>query len=80
MTYICVGLAAARDGRLLVGGGRSRFLHVWALETRSLLRVLELPCRTITAVTQLEFLPDAFDAGANQVTRHYPGWLSALGW
>jgi len=57
-----------RDGKLLVGGGRSRFLHIWSLESQSLLRVIELP-RKVTSVHQLDFLPDSFDAGSNKV-RH----------
>ena len=56
-----------RDGRLLAGGGRSRFLHLWTLDTRNLLRIIELP-KKVTTVKQLEFLPDSFDAGANQVS------------
>jgi hypothetical protein len=55
-----------RDGRVLVAGGRSRFIHVWSLESKQLLRVVELP-RKVTSVQQLEFLPDSFDAGSNQV-------------
>ena len=55
-----------RDGRLLVGGGRSRFIHVWALDTHKLQQVIELPSK-VTSVKQLEFLPDGFDGGANQV-------------
>ncbi|KAI0219941.1 TBC1 domain family member 31 [Lamellibrachia satsuma] len=57
---------ASKDGRLLVGGGRSRFLHMWSLETRKLLRIVQLPTK-VTCVRQLEFLPDAFDAGASLV-------------
>ena len=55
-----------RDGKLLIGGGRSRYLHIWSLDTQSLLRVVELP-RKVTSVHQLEFLPSSFDAGSNKV-------------
>ena len=55
-----------RDGRILVGGGRSRHLHVFNLETRRLLRIVELPDK-VKSVKQLHFLPDSFDGGANQV-------------
>ena len=59
-----------RDGRLLVGGGRSRFLHLWTLDDRKLLRIIELP-KKVTSVKQLEFLADAFDAGTNMVSSEW---------
>ncbi|KAK2140435.1 hypothetical protein LSH36_1353g00021 [Paralvinella palmiformis] len=55
-----------RDGRLLVGGGRSRYLHVWSLDTHKLQRIIELP-KKVTCVRQLAFLADSFDGGSNQV-------------
>lgn len=55
-----------RDGRVLVGGGKSRHLHVFGLETHRLLRIVELPAK-VKVVRQLHFLPDSFDGGANQV-------------
>lgn len=58
--------AATRDGRILAAGGRTRFIHLWALDTRKLLRIIELP-EKVTAVKQLIFLPDNFDGGASQV-------------
>jgi len=68
-----------RDGKLLIGGGRSRYLHIWSLDTQSLLRVVELP-RKVTSVHQLEFLPTSFDAGSNKVcyfrSTHLCGWYS----
>ena len=72
LTYICVGLAAARDGRLLVGGGRSRFLHVWALETRSLLRVLDLYMRWLGPGTVACWWVEA-EAGSCMSGRWRPG-------
>ena len=59
-------VVCSRDGKLLIGGGRSRFLHVWSLDTQTLLRVIELP-RKVTSVQLLEFLPSSFDAGSNKV-------------
>ena len=56
-----------RDGRTLVAGGKSNFLHMWNLETKSILRVIELPSK-VTLVKQLEFLPESFDAGSNQAS------------
>ncbi|XP_071957436.1 TBC1 domain family member 31-like isoform X2 [Antedon mediterranea] len=54
------------DGRLLVAGGKSRFLHVWCLDTHSLMRVIELPTK-VHVVKQLQFLPESFDGGSGQV-------------
>ena len=54
----------------MVAGGRSRHLHVWALDTKQMLRILQLPNK-VASVKQLEFLPDSFDGGANQVRTVY---------
>ncbi|XP_029447827.1 TBC1 domain family member 31 isoform X2 [Rhinatrema bivittatum] len=56
----------SRDGRILVAGGKSSRLHVWCLDTRKLLRIIQMPSKVRT-VRQLEFLPDSFDGGSNQV-------------
>ncbi|XP_068723216.1 TBC1 domain family member 31-like [Montipora capricornis] len=58
-------LTTPQDGRLLVAGGRSRFLHVWNLENKRLLHVIQLPAR-VRLVRQLEFLNNSFDGGASQ--------------
>ncbi|XP_073233564.1 TBC1 domain family member 31-like [Porites lutea] len=58
-------LATPRDGRLLVAGGRSRFLHVWSLENKSLLHVIQLPAK-VRLVRQLEFINNTFDGGTSQ--------------
>ncbi|KAJ8303472.1 hypothetical protein KUTeg_019868 [Tegillarca granosa] len=57
---------STRDGRILAAGGRSRFIHLWDLDTHRLLRIVELPNK-VTSVKQLIFLPDNFDGGANQI-------------
>jgi len=57
-----------RDGKLLVGGGRSRLLYVWCLESQSLLRVIELPLK-VTSIQQINFLPISFDARSNKVSK-----------
>ena len=62
-----------RDGRILAAGGRSRFIHLWALDTRKLLRIVELP-EKVTSVKQLLFLPDNFDGGASQVKSYARIW------
>ncbi|KAJ7360430.1 hypothetical protein OS493_015531 [Desmophyllum pertusum] len=58
-------LATPRDGRLLVAGGRSRFLHVWSLENKRLLHVIQLPAR-VRLVRQLDFISNSFDGGTSQ--------------
>lgn len=58
--------AVSRDGRLLAAGGRSRFIHLWSLDTRRLLRIIEMPAK-VTALKQLEFLPDSFQDGFDQI-------------
>ncbi|XP_041376206.1 TBC1 domain family member 31-like [Gigantopelta aegis] len=58
--------AATRDGRILAAGGRSRFIHLWSLDTRRLLRIIELPNKVVS-VKQLDFIPDNFQCGADQV-------------
>uniref|UniRef100_A0A674BXK3 TBC1 domain family member 31 n=1 Tax=Salmo trutta TaxID=8032 RepID=A0A674BXK3_SALTR len=57
--------AVTRDGKILAAGGRSNLLHLWCLDTRQLLRVVQMPPKVRT-VRQLEFLPDSFDGGASQ--------------
>ena len=59
--------ATPQDGRLLVAGGRSSYLHVWSMESRQLLRVIQLPPK-IRVVKQLVFLPDSFDGGSSEVS------------
>ena len=59
--------ATPQDGRLLVAGGRSNYLHVWSLESRQLLRVIQLPPK-IRVAKQLVFLPDSFDGGSSEVS------------
>ncbi|XP_039380277.1 TBC1 domain family member 31 [Mauremys reevesii] len=58
--------AVTRDGRMLVTGGKSNHLHLWCLESKQLLRIIQMPTK-VRAVRHLEFLPDSFDGGSNQV-------------
>ena len=51
---------------MLAAGGRSRYIHLWSLDTRRLLRIIEMPTK-VTTVKQLEFLPDSFQDGFDQV-------------
>lgn len=57
--------AVTRDGRNLVSAGRSNLLHLWCLENKELIRVIQMPSQVRT-IRQLEFLPDTFDSGAHQ--------------
>ena len=56
-----------RDGRILAAGGKSNHLHLWCLEAKQLFRIIQMPAK-VRAVRHLEFLPDSFDAGSNQVS------------
>ncbi|XP_008836218.1 TBC1 domain family member 31 isoform X4 [Nannospalax galili] len=58
--------AVTRDGRILAAGGKSNHLHLWCLEATQLFRIIQMPTK-VRAVRHLEFLPDSFDAGSNQV-------------
>ncbi|XP_072323027.1 TBC1 domain family member 31 isoform X4 [Scyliorhinus torazame] len=57
--------AVTRDGRALVAGGKSNFLHLWCLNARQLQRIIQMPPKVRT-VRHLEFLPDSFDGGSSQ--------------
>uniref|UniRef100_A0A665TB92 TBC1 domain family member 31 n=1 Tax=Echeneis naucrates TaxID=173247 RepID=A0A665TB92_ECHNA len=57
--------AVTHDGKRFVAGGRSNLLHLWCLDSKQLLRVIQMPT-LVRTVRQLEFLPDSFDGGANQ--------------
>lgn len=56
----------SRDGRVLAAGGKSNHLHLWCLEAKQLFRIIQMPTK-VRAIRHLEFLPDSFDAGSNQV-------------
>ncbi|XP_058131956.1 TBC1 domain family member 31 isoform X1 [Dasypus novemcinctus] len=58
--------AVTRDGRILAAGGKSSHLHLWCLEAKQLFRIIQMPTK-VRAIRHLEFLPDSFDAGSNQV-------------
>ncbi|XP_022358098.1 TBC1 domain family member 31 isoform X2 [Enhydra lutris kenyoni] len=58
--------AVTRDGRILAAGGKSNHLHLWCLEAKRLFRIIQMPTK-VRAIRHLEFLPDSFDAGSNQV-------------
>ncbi|KAK3790424.1 hypothetical protein RRG08_015894 [Elysia crispata] len=58
--------AATRDARYLVAGGKSRFLHLWSLDSSKLIRVIEMPAK-VKVIRQLEFLPDSYQKGVDQI-------------
>ncbi|XP_056142116.1 TBC1 domain family member 31 [Lampris incognitus] len=58
--------AVTRDGKSLAAAGRSNLLHLWCLESKQLVKVIQMPAKVRT-VRQLEFLPDSFDGGASQI-------------
>lgn len=57
--------AVTRDGETLAAGGRSSLLHLWCLESRLLLRVLQMPS-AVRSVRQLDFLQGSLGGGASQ--------------
>ncbi|KAM3873428.1 TBC1 domain family member 31 [Diretmus argenteus] len=57
--------AVTRDGKSLAAGGRSNLLHLWCLDSRQLVRVVQMPTKVRT-VRQLQFLSESFDGGASQ--------------
>ncbi|GAB1597767.1 TBC1 domain family member 31 [Argonauta hians] len=59
-------LASTRSGRTLAAAGHSRFINLFALDTHTLFRVIELPSK-VTIVKQLLFLSDSFDKGSNKI-------------
>ncbi|KAM6278382.1 TBC1 domain family member 31 isoform 4-T4 [Spheniscus humboldti] len=58
--------AYKRDGRIFVAGGKSNHLHLWCLESKQLIRIIQMPAK-VRAVRHLEFLPDSFHGDSNQV-------------
>ncbi len=69
--------AVPQDGRVLVAGGRSNFLHVWSMETRQLMKIIQLPSK-IRHVKQLIFVQDNFDGGMSEVSGQTDFVQSAL--
>ncbi|XP_065101704.2 TBC1 domain family member 31 [Paramisgurnus dabryanus] len=58
--------AITKDGKTLAAAGRSSLLHLWCLESQQLLRVIQMPPKVKT-VRHVDFLPDSFDGGSNQI-------------
>ncbi|NXX75101.1 TBC31 protein, partial [Urocolius indicus] len=58
--------AVTRDGQIFVAGGKSNQLHLWCLESKQLIRIIQMPAK-VRAVRHLEFLPDSFDGRSSQV-------------
>ncbi|XP_065676160.1 TBC1 domain family member 31-like [Hydra vulgaris] len=48
-------LSVTNDTRILVAGGRSRFIYIWNLDSYQLIQIIELP-EKITEVQHLEFV------------------------
>ncbi|XP_016301352.1 TBC1 domain family member 31-like isoform X2 [Sinocyclocheilus anshuiensis] len=58
--------AVTQDGKTLAAAGRSNLVHLWCLDSRQLLRVIQMPPKVKT-VRFVDFLPDSFDGGSNQI-------------
>uniref|UniRef100_A0A672S9N9 TBC1 domain family member 31 n=1 Tax=Sinocyclocheilus grahami TaxID=75366 RepID=A0A672S9N9_SINGR len=63
--YVII-LFHCRDGKTLAAAGRSNLVHLWCLDSRQLLRVIQMPPKVKT-VRFVDFLPDSFDGGSNQI-------------
>ncbi|XP_077455071.1 TBC1 domain family member 31 [Stigmatopora argus] len=57
--------AVTQDGKTLAAGGRSNLLHLWCLESKKLIKVIQMPT-PIRTVRQLEFLPTRVDGTSSQ--------------
>nr|XP_061789654.1 TBC1 domain family member 31-like [Nerophis lumbriciformis] len=57
--------AVTQDGKMLAAGGRSNLLHLWCLDSKKLVKVIQMPT-PIRTVRQLEFLPNRFDGTSSQ--------------
>ncbi|XP_035386959.1 TBC1 domain family member 31 [Electrophorus electricus] len=55
-----------QDGKMLATGGRTNLLHLWCLESRQLVRVIQMP-QAVRTVRHLDFLSDSFDGGSSQI-------------
>uniref|UniRef100_A0A671Q0N9 TBC1 domain family member 31 n=1 Tax=Sinocyclocheilus anshuiensis TaxID=1608454 RepID=A0A671Q0N9_9TELE len=58
--------AVTQDGKTLAAAGRSSLVHLWCLDSRQLLRVIQMP-PNVKSVRFVDFLPDSFDGGSNQI-------------
>uniref|UniRef100_A0A8C2EE89 TBC1 domain family member 31 n=1 Tax=Cyprinus carpio TaxID=7962 RepID=A0A8C2EE89_CYPCA len=58
--------AVTQDGKTLAAAGRSNLVHLWCLDSRQLLRVIHMPPE-VKSVRFVDFLPDSFDGGSNQI-------------
>ncbi|XP_076826791.1 TBC1 domain family member 31 isoform X2 [Brachyhypopomus gauderio] len=58
--------AVTQNGKMLAAGGRTSLVHLWCLERRQLVRVMQMP-QEVRTVRHLDFLPDSFDGGSSQV-------------
>lgn len=57
--------AVTQNGRTLAAAGRSNLVHLWCLDSRQLIRVIQMPSNVKT-VRYLDFLANSFDDGSNQ--------------
>ncbi|MCJ8728306.1 hypothetical protein PDJAM_G00002930 [Pangasius djambal] len=58
--------AVTQDGKTLAAAGRSNLIHLWRLDSRQLLRIIQMP-QEVRTVRHLDFLPDSFDGGSSQI-------------
>ncbi|XP_066936715.1 TBC1 domain family member 31-like [Clytia hemisphaerica] len=59
-------LTATNDCRVLVGGGRSRFLYLWNMDNRQLIQVIELPDK-VKSVKDIQFVTNVMALNQHQL-------------
>uniref|UniRef100_T2M8A5 TBC1 domain family member 31 n=1 Tax=Hydra vulgaris TaxID=6087 RepID=T2M8A5_HYDVU len=59
-------LSVTNDSRILVAGGRSRYIYIWNLDSYQLIQIIELP-EKITEVQHLEFVHDNLSVNQMQL-------------
>ncbi|KAG8240239.1 hypothetical protein J437_LFUL004699, partial [Ladona fulva] len=64
--YNVKAVAVTRNGRAMVIGGKSHSLVVFSLDTWTAEKIIELPAE-ICGIKHLQFLPQPFDGGSNNV-------------
>lgn len=59
-------ISLSQDGAVMVGGGKTPFLHMWDLTSQQLVKAVELP-EGVREVRQLLFPPHCWDGGMSKV-------------
>ncbi|KAI3384871.1 hypothetical protein SNEBB_008493, partial [Seison nebaliae] len=55
-----------KDGKFIIGYGKSNLLFIWNVETRRLIQIVELP-KSIDFVKSVKYVEENFDGGTNRI-------------